>query len=157
MGSLGTSDSTPISKSNANGHASELEASPSKVLRNLLAEKISGDMSRSESAKRKIKNTEKMKPKIVIGDGGYVLEDVPHLSDYIPDLHVLLSLSLSLLHTLDLFFFFFPYKLIIKEFSQHACLQTKFSIFGYLSEFMIKIYFIKRSNINAGEEYFVML
>lgn len=141
MGSLGTSASTPISKSNANGHASELEASPSKVLRNLLAEKISGDMSRSESAKRKIKNTEKMKPKIVIGDGGYVLEDVPHLSDYIPDLHV--PLSLSLLHTLDLFFFFFPSKLIIKEFSQHACLQTKFSIFGYLSEFMIKFYFIK--------------
>ncbi|XP_078149862.1 ATP-dependent 6-phosphofructokinase 6-like [Carex rostrata] len=87
MGSLGTSDSTPNSKSNASGHASELGVSPSKVLRNLLAEKISGGMSRLESAKRKIKNTEKMKPKIVIGDGGYVLEDVPHFSDYIPDLH----------------------------------------------------------------------
>lgn len=106
MGSLGTSDSTPISKSNANGHASELEASPSKVLRNLLAEKISDGMSRLESAKRKIKNTEKMKPKIVIGDGGYVLEDVPHLSDYIPDLHVPLSLSLSITHTGFVLFFF---------------------------------------------------
>lgn len=28
------------------------------------------------------------KPKIVTGPGGYVLEDVPHLSDYIPDLPV---------------------------------------------------------------------
>ncbi|KAF3333391.1 ATP-dependent 6-phosphofructokinase 6 [Carex littledalei] len=88
MGSLGTSDSTANSKSNANGHASELEDSPSTtVLRKLLTEKISGGMSRSESAKRKIKNKEKMKPKIVTGDGGYILEDVPHFSDYIPDLH----------------------------------------------------------------------
>lgn len=28
------------------------------------------------------------KPKIVHGPGGYVLEDVPHLSDYISDLPV---------------------------------------------------------------------
>ncbi|KAA8534904.1 hypothetical protein F0562_029880 [Nyssa sinensis] len=28
----------------------------------------------------------KSQPKIVTGDAGYVLEDVPHLSDYIPDL-----------------------------------------------------------------------
>jgi hypothetical protein len=28
------------------------------------------------------------KPKIVRGAAGYVLEDVPHLSDYIPDLPV---------------------------------------------------------------------
>ncbi|XP_043711142.1 ATP-dependent 6-phosphofructokinase 7-like [Telopea speciosissima] len=28
----------------------------------------------------------KLEPKIVTGDGGYVLEDVPHLCDYIPDL-----------------------------------------------------------------------
>lgn len=28
------------------------------------------------------------KPNVVIGEAGYVLEDVPHLSDYIPDLHV---------------------------------------------------------------------
>jgi 6-phosphofructokinase 1 len=34
--------------------------------------------------------------KIVNGDAGYVLEDVPHLTDYIPDLPVYLSLSLSL-------------------------------------------------------------
>lgn len=110
MGSLGTSDSTPNSKSNANGHASELEDSPSTVLRKLLTEKISGGMSRSESAKRKIKNKEKMKPKIVTGDGGYILEDVPHFSDYIPDLHVPLSLSLSpsITHTLDLFLFYVP-------------------------------------------------
>ena len=27
-------------------------------------------------------------PKIVTGDAGYVLEDVPHLADYIPDLPV---------------------------------------------------------------------
>jgi hypothetical protein len=36
-------------------------------------------------------------PKIVTGEAGYVLEDVPHLTDYIPDLPVTLSLSLSLL------------------------------------------------------------
>lgn len=34
-------------------------------------------------------------PKVVTGPAGYVLEDVPHLSDYIPDLPVRLSLSLS--------------------------------------------------------------
>jgi hypothetical protein len=28
------------------------------------------------------------KKKVVTGSAGYVLEDVPHLSDYIPDLHV---------------------------------------------------------------------
>jgi hypothetical protein len=100
MGSLGTSDSTPISKSNGNlnGHASELQSSPSPLLKSLLAEKING-MSRSDSAKRKIKNPEKMKPKIITGDDGYVLEDVPHFSDYIPELPVPLSLSLSLSHT----------------------------------------------------------
>ncbi|KAE8682815.1 ATP-dependent 6-phosphofructokinase 3 [Hibiscus syriacus] len=31
---------------------------------------------------------ETAKPKIITGPGGYVLEDVPHLSDYIPDLPV---------------------------------------------------------------------
>lgn len=34
--------------------------------------------------------------KIVNGDDGYVLEDVPHLSDYIPDLLVTASRSDSL-------------------------------------------------------------
>lgn len=34
-------------------------------------------------------------PKIVTGDFGYTLEDVPHLSDYIPDLPVrIISLSM---------------------------------------------------------------
>lgn len=27
-----------------------------------------------------------MEPKLITGEGGYVLEDVPHLSDYLPDL-----------------------------------------------------------------------
>ena len=34
-------------------------------------------------------------PKVVTGDHGYVLEDVPHLADYIPNLpvcHLLLTL-----------------------------------------------------------------
>lgn len=35
-------------------------------------------------------------PKIVTGEGGYVLEDVPHLVDYIPDLPVSLQLSFFL-------------------------------------------------------------
>jgi hypothetical protein len=30
-------------------------------------------------------------PKVVTGPGGYVLEDVPHLSDYIPNLPVSFS------------------------------------------------------------------
>lgn len=34
-------------------------------------------------------------PKVITGPAGYVLEDVPHLSDYIPDLPVCLSLSLA--------------------------------------------------------------
>lgn len=34
--------------------------------------------------------------KIVNGDAGYVLEDVPHLSDYVPDLPVFLFFSLFL-------------------------------------------------------------
>lgn len=33
-------------------------------------------------------NIDSSKKKIVHGDAGYVLEDVPHLSDYIPDLPV---------------------------------------------------------------------
>lgn len=40
-------------------------------------------------------NSQQQKQKIVTGDGGYVLEDVPHLSDYIPNLPVILSLSLK--------------------------------------------------------------
>lgn len=34
--------------------------------------------------------------KLITGDGGYVLEDVPHLTDYIDDLPVWLSIYLSI-------------------------------------------------------------
>lgn len=34
----------------------------------------------------------KYQMKMVTGDYGYVLEDVPHLTDYIPDLPILLFL-----------------------------------------------------------------
>lgn len=34
--------------------------------------------------------------KIVTGDAGYVLEDVPHLTDYLPDLPVSFSLNFLL-------------------------------------------------------------
>jgi hypothetical protein len=43
--------------------------------------------------------------KTVLGDAGYVLEDVPHLTDYIPDLLVSLFLSLSDFYFVDLFRF----------------------------------------------------
>ena len=43
------------------------------------------------------------KKKIVFGEAGYVLEDVPHLSDYIPDLPVTLS-ALSFFFFAILFF-----------------------------------------------------
>lgn len=36
------------------------------------------------------------KPKVVTGTAGYVLQDVPHLSDFIPDLQVRRRFSLSL-------------------------------------------------------------
>ena len=36
--------------------------------------------------------TNNSQPKIVTGEAGYVLEDVPHLSDYIPDLPVIMLL-----------------------------------------------------------------
>jgi len=36
---------------------------------------------------------ESSKPKIINGSCGYVLEDVPHLSDYLPGLPVCLPLS----------------------------------------------------------------
>lgn len=43
-----------------------------------------------------MENLSYSEPKIVTGDSGYVLEDVPHFTDYIPDLPVTLSLfSLS--------------------------------------------------------------
>lgn len=49
-------------------------------------------------------NNNNSKPKIVSGEFGYTLEDVPHLSDYISHLPVRLSLSLSLfIRLLDLF------------------------------------------------------
>lgn len=35
-----------------------------------------------------VNNIDSTKVKIVHGDAGYVLEDVPHMSDYIPDLPV---------------------------------------------------------------------
>lgn len=38
-------------------------------------------------------------PKIVTGDYGYVLEDVPHLTDYIPDLPVCSIAFISHPHT----------------------------------------------------------
>lgn len=34
--------------------------------------------------------------KVVNGDAGYVLEDVPHLTDYIPDLPVRISLRIRI-------------------------------------------------------------
>lgn len=36
-----------------------------------------------------------LQPKIVSGDFGYILEDVPHLSDYIPDLPVCIISNLG--------------------------------------------------------------
>jgi len=47
-----------------------------------------------------MENLSYSEPKIVTGDAGYVLEDVPHFTDYIPDLPVTLSLSLSLSQSL---------------------------------------------------------
>ena len=44
------------------------------------------------------------KPKIVTGSAGYVLEDVPHLTDYIPHLPVRPLFSSFMI---QLFFFFF--------------------------------------------------
>lgn len=44
------------------------------------------------------------KPKIVTGSAGYVLEDVPHLTDYIPHLPVRPLFSYFII---QLFFFFF--------------------------------------------------
>lgn len=144
MGSLGSSDSTQNSKSN--GHASEHEASPSPLFKSLLAEKING-VSRSESAKRKIKNAEKMKPKIVTANGGYVLEDVPHFSDYIPELPVPLfsfSLSLSLSHacahththtfehacSFPMFFSIYVYEQILSKFDFfHIFVGFKFIVY----------------------------
>jgi 6-phosphofructokinase 1 len=34
--------------------------------------------------------------KVVHGDAGYILEDVPHLSDYVPNLPVFFSLFLGI-------------------------------------------------------------
>lgn len=40
------------------------------------------------------------KPKIINGEFGFTLEDVPHLSDYLPDLPVcIIPLSLSLMYS----------------------------------------------------------
>ena len=39
------------------------------------------------------------------GEAGYVLEDVPHLTDYIPDLPVYISLFLWVFYFVDLFRF----------------------------------------------------
>lgn len=47
-----------------------------------------------------MENSRDSGPKIVAGEAGYVLEDVPHLSDYIPHLPVILSLSLLILSLL---------------------------------------------------------
>lgn len=46
-----------------------------------------------EEGKKEVKENSR-DPKVVVGEGGYVLEDVPHLIDYLPDLPVPLSLSL---------------------------------------------------------------
>ena len=51
--------------------------------------------------------------KIVEGEYGYVLEDVPHLTDYIPDLPVIISSPT--LFSLSLFFFFGVNWLILLE------------------------------------------
>lgn len=37
---------------------------------------------------KKMGSEARLCPKIEYGDGGYVLEDVPHLTDYLPDLPV---------------------------------------------------------------------
>ena len=43
-------------------------------------------------------------PKIVTGSAGYVLEDVPHLSDYIADVPVILYLPYSLCSKFSVWF-----------------------------------------------------
>lgn len=60
-----------------------------------LARNCNGSMTGSENSERKI----------VTGEAGYVLEDVPHLSDYIPDLPVRSSSSLD---SLCFVHFYFP-------------------------------------------------
>lgn len=46
-------------------------------------------------------------PKVVTGDHGYVLEDVPHLTDYIPNLPVCYFFFLDIFKFIFDFFFFF--------------------------------------------------
>ena len=49
--------------------------------------------------------------KVIQGEAGYVLEDVPHLTDYLPDLPV--SVSPSFFFFFSEFYFLFIYLYII--------------------------------------------
>ncbi|KAJ3691946.1 hypothetical protein LUZ60_012296 [Juncus effusus] len=82
MGSLGSptsiANSKQTPKSNLKIHKTDLK--------NFLPTEKSNGVSRAQSAAKKVVNKEIMKPKIFKGEGGYVLEDVPHFTDYIPAL-----------------------------------------------------------------------
>lgn len=71
--------------------------------------KLSSEPARSPSRAAAMASPANTDPKVVTGTAGYVLEDVPHLTDYFPNLpvrrrfhrsHILLGHRLKLLHHL---------------------------------------------------------
>ena len=51
--------------------------------------------------------------KVIQGEAGYVLEDVPHLTDYLPDLPVSVSPSFFFFSSLNSTFYLFIYILFL--------------------------------------------
>lgn len=71
--------------------------------------------------------------KVETGDAGYVLEDVPHLSDYIPNLPVSCLQLLSLLIYLWSMFIWFDVYLIVYKKKKLLFLLWLLSCFFFLS------------------------
>lgn len=74
-----------IPKSSSLNHLLDLRSSLSSV------RKVSSASNLRSSSGRTMGKEKKLEPKIVYGNSGYVLEDVPHLTDYIQGLPVSLS------------------------------------------------------------------
>lgn len=71
-----------IPKTSSLNHLFDLKSSLSSV------RKTSSALNLRSSSARSMGSEKKSEPKIVSGDSGYVLEDVPHLTDYIQSLPV---------------------------------------------------------------------
>lgn len=122
MSSISRSSFPPSHRSDSNSnHILDLRTPPPYAAVSIPAKTADFKLRSSNG----MESAEKLDRKIVTGDEGYVLEDVPHLSDYIPDLPV------------SFFLFFFFLIFVLGRFVLIVCCLFFFPLIWCLIEVLV--------------------